>query len=221
MFALRASSSSTRSALRTCPRLFASFSSTSRANAAGPVIADFLEEDSGPASATPFNIAEPPQVDGPPTAAGGFYAKSNMLGLASRYNQPPRAATRAELPEYKLHCRSSRNNTIVTFTKPDGSTIAWCSGGSTENKFKKANRAKFEAGYQCAKHIFGRILEYYHGHENFKLQLFFKGFGEGREAMKTALLAAEGDPIRPLISRVTDRTPIKIGGTRAKKARRG
>ena len=55
---------------------------------------------------------------------------------------------------------------------------------------------------------------------NMHLELFFKGYGEGREAMKTALLGAEGATIRTLVTRVTDRSSIKIGGTRAKKARR-
>jgi small subunit ribosomal protein S11 len=50
-----------------------------------------------------------------------------------------------------------------------------------------------------------------------KVDLFLKGFGQGREALKGALLATEGERIRPLIASITDRTPIKIGGTRAKK----
>jgi len=53
-----------------------------------------------------------------------------------------------------------------------------------------------------------------------ELELFFKGFGQGREAMHKALLTSEGDTVRQLVTRITDRTPIKIGGTRAKKTRR-
>jgi len=34
------------------------------------------------------------------------------------------------------------------------------------------------------------------------------------------LLAAEGQEVRPFVSRLTDKTPVKIGGTRAKKTRR-
>ncbi|KAF8901729.1 hypothetical protein CPB84DRAFT_1836366 [Gymnopilus junonius] len=124
-------------------------------------------------------------------------------------------------PRYRLHCHSSRNNTIVTFTKPDGSTIAWLSGGSTPSKFTKGNRASYEAGYQCAVGIFKRIVDHNRDVEPIALDLFFKGFGEGRTAMKTALLATEGEGIRKLISSITDRTPIKIGGTRSKKQRRG
>jgi small subunit ribosomal protein S11 len=120
-------------------------------------------------------------------------------------------------PKYRLHCKSNHNNTIVTFTDNAGKTIAWESGGKCA--FKGANRASYEAGYQCAVRIF-RIVEKLAEEKDFNVALFFKGFGQGREALKTALLAVEGLYIRPLICSVTDRTPIKIGGTRSKKMRR-
>ena len=53
-----------------------------------------------------------------------------------------------------------------------------------------------------------------------KLALKFKGFGWGREAVQKAFMTSEGDKIRSSVMVVEDRTPIKIGGTRAKKARR-
>lgn len=53
-----------------------------------------------------------------------------------------------------------------------------------------------------------------------KISLCFKNFGFGREAMQKALMTSEGGNVRGLIEVVTDRTAIKIGGTRAKKARR-
>ncbi|KAF8974611.1 hypothetical protein BDZ97DRAFT_1591957, partial [Flammula alnicola] len=126
-------------------------------------------------------------------------------------------------PKYRLHCHSSRNNTIVTFTRPNGNTVAWASGGRC--KFKKGARASYEAGYNCAVTMFKAILAELGPYDKerskpFQLELFFKGFGEGREAMKTALLGAEGTHIRPLVCRITDRTPLKIGGTRSKKTRR-
>ncbi|KAF9040626.1 hypothetical protein BJ165DRAFT_1350745 [Panaeolus papilionaceus] len=124
---------------------------------------------------------------------------------------------KAQKPKYKLHCHSTRNNTIVTVSKPDGGCLAWFSGGSC--KFKKANRATYEAGYQCAVKAF-RVIEGVAKDTPIQLELYFKGFGEGREAMKTAMLAVEGQSIRPLVCQITDRTPIKIGGTRSKKTRR-
>jgi small subunit ribosomal protein S11 len=53
-----------------------------------------------------------------------------------------------------------------------------------------------------------------------RFEVLFKGFGRGREAVYKALMTSEGDDVRPFITRVTDNTPIKIGGTRAKKTRR-
>ncbi|KAF9485403.1 translational machinery component [Pholiota conissans] len=187
MFALRASGSSRWASVARKPLLASRLLST-RAQDLG----DFLEEPEINASTEParFHVA----TEEPPTAESGSFP-----------------------PKYRLHCHSSRNNTIVTFTKPDGATIAWASGGSCG--FKKSNRAGYEAGYQCAKTMFQEILKEKNT-VDLSLELFFKGFGEGREAMKTAILGAEGELIRPIVTRITDRTPIKIGGTRSKKTRR-
>ena len=69
--------------------------------------------------------------------------------------------------------------------------------------------------------MFQKIEDYMRVTEHaFNLELLFKGFGQGRDALQKALLTVEGENIRNLIIRLTDRTPIKIGGTRAKKARR-
>ncbi|KDR83375.1 hypothetical protein GALMADRAFT_274849 [Galerina marginata CBS 339.88] len=167
-----------------------------------PNMGEFLEDPEGPA-----------YFDEPPTAGEGGYPKSAPFSKTS--------LQKTLAPEYGLHCHSTRNNTVVTFTKPEGGAIAWLSGGSTPSKFRKANRATYEAGYQCAVGIFKKIREVNDQLGPIKLELFFKGFGEGREAMKTAMLAVEGEKIRPLVCRITDRTPIKIGGTRSKKQRRG
>lgn len=118
---------------------------------------------------------------------------------------------------YKLHVHSTRNNTITTLTTHDGKPTAWYSGGSCG--FKKNNRASYEAGYQCAVRMFQKVKDIM-GLTPVKLELYFKGFGQGRDALFKALSTSEGDAIRPLLIRMTDRTPIKIGGTRAKKTRR-
>ena len=120
--------------------------------------------------------------------------------------------------KFHLHVHSTRNNTIATFTDQGGSTIAWWSGGSCG--FKKVNRASYEAGYQCTVRAFEKILDYRKEVGPFSLEIIFKGFGQGRDAMQKALLAAEGQQVRPFVSRLTDKTPVKIGGTRAKKTRR-
>lgn len=143
-------------------------------------------------------------LDGPPT--GKVYPRMFFPG-----------STKVDIPKYRLHCKSNHNNTIITLTNDAGKTIAWQSGGRCE--FKGSNRASYEAGYQSAVRIF-KVIEKLAEEKDFTVALFFKGFGQGREALKTALLAVEGQNIRFLICSVTDRTPIKIGGTRSKKARR-
>ena len=181
--------------------------------------ADFLtdiENDADDLDVRPTAFEEdflPPQAPSPE----GYPPPQQQLKPAFSREQ----ITKDAQPVYRLHCQSSRNNTMVTFTRPDGRVVAWFSGGSTPSKFRKANRATYEAGYQCAVGIFGKIRSHMQNEGPFRLHLFFKGFGEGREAMKTALLATEGETIRKLVSHITDRTPIKIGGTRSKKQRRG
>ena len=137
--------------------------------------------------------------------------------VANIYPKMPLPSSKYDLPKYRLHCKSTNNNTIITFTNPVGQTIGWQSGGRCE--FKGANRASYEAGYQSAVRIFG-VIEKLAAEKDFKIALFFKGFGQGRDALKTALLAVEGQNIRSLVCSVSDRTPIKIGGTRSKKMRR-
>lgn len=154
------------------------------------------------------------EYDSPPSADESGYAQAKGTNPVSSddLNQH-----HVHIPRYRLHCHSSRNNTITTLTHPNGSTVAWYSGGSCD--FKKSQRASYEAGYQCAVRMFERIAELAKGQAMY-IDLFLKGFGQGREALQKALLSAEGENVRDLIYTVTDRTPLKIGGTRAKKARR-
>ena len=152
----------------------------------------------------------------PPTAGANGYDPPNPPA-PNPVSQKQLAAYALARPKYRLHCKSTRNNTIVTFTQPNGRTVAWYTGGSCG--FKKVNRSGYEAGYQCAVRIFKRIEETLKM-APIEVALFFNGFGQGRDALLRALLTSEGDHVRPLVSTITDRTPIKIGGTRAKKRRR-
>ncbi|TFK43180.1 hypothetical protein BDQ12DRAFT_674537 [Crucibulum laeve] len=164
---------------------------------------------------------------GPPTADATGYAPPSPP--VSQYGSRAGIETViAVKPIWRLHCKSTRNNTIATLAGPnegpdiwkeDGKrrTTFWFSGGSCG--FKKANRASYEAGYQCVVRMFKKI-EQINEVKPIQLEIYVKGFGQGREALRNAMLAAEGMKVRPLVVSVTDRTPIKIGGTRAKKTRR-
>ena len=151
--------------------------------------------------------------DGPPLPLS-----RSPFSPSQQVNPYARGKGLPESKEFRLHTNFTRNNTIATFTDQRGNPIAWWTGGSCG--FKKVNRSGYEAGYQCTVRAFEKILDYREEVGPFSLEIIFKGFGQGREAMQRALLAAEGERIRPFVSRLTDKTPVKIGGTRAKKARR-
>lgn len=171
-----------------------------------------LSTPNTPSSVTWGNFANS-LFDSPPQAGSqGFGAPRKDAPRARSKEFQPYRHTSTRL---RLHCQSSPNNTMTTLTSADGATIAWFSGGSCG--FKKGNRATYEAGYQCAVRVFQKIELLSQTDGDVKVDLFFKGFGQGREALKGALLSTEGERIRPLIASITDRTPIKIGGTRAKK----
>jgi len=148
--------------------------------------------------------------------------------------------------KYHLCVHASRNNTILHFTDAKGNSTPGGRITSGMLGFKKVQRGQFEAGFQCAMKVMARIEQEaegkkvritrqpsrsYHDEENqdadspqwdpgMEVEVIFKGFGQGREALYQALMTSQGAIVRPLISRLTDRTPIKVGGTRSKKARR-
>ncbi|KAG7448950.1 translational machinery component, partial [Guyanagaster necrorhizus] len=120
-------------------------------------------------------------------------------------------------PVYRLHCQATPNNTLLTFTAPDGLVRAWASAGSCG--FKNTRRGSPEGAYAASIKIFGKILAATKG-EEFYVHLFLKGFGLGRNTLVQTLSSTEGEAVRRRVLFITDRTPIRIGGTRAKKMRR-
>lgn len=168
-----------------------------------------------------FSTQAPP--DGPPVAPNSSYVRRQPpIPRFPDPKNPIRSGSNTrkmlETRIYRLHVHSTRNNTITTFTDEKGNPIAWFSGGSCG--FKKVNRASYEAGYQCAVRIFARILEERKSTGPMMLEILFNGFGQGRDALQKALVSAEGEQLRPLVTTITDKSPLKIGGTRSKKARR-
>lgn len=128
------------------------------------------------------------------------------------------AAPRKQTATHSLHIKSSRNNVILTYTDDSkGGKVFRTITGGIDKDFKKAHRSSYEAAHQAALKVFKAIEE--HGKAN--IRVAFNGiFGQGREAVAAALAGPEGIRIRPWVVKVEDRTPIKIGGTRAKKPRR-
>jgi small subunit ribosomal protein S11 len=137
----------------------------------------------------------------------------------------------ASTQPYRIHVLCTPNNTHIVISDPHGHPLkagSW-TGGSCG--FKGVNRSGYEAGYQCAVRAFARIKQLAQEEGvafgagavsvlRARFEVLFSGFGQGRDAVFKALMTSEGDDVRPYIVRVTDNTPIKIGGTRAKKTRR-
>ncbi|KAF9045998.1 translational machinery component [Hymenopellis radicata] len=184
-------------------------------------------------------------VDGPPTAGGfrfpitpttsGAPPPTTSTSPDSQQTPPPPDDTtvmpstknplvlekdRSQWPRFRIYCRSSNNNTIITFTDHHGMPIAWSSGG--ECGFRGTRGSTPEAAYAAVVKIIAVVSAKYNDEtsEKFLLDLYLSGFGHGRVTFVQTLAAPEGETIRRLLNSVTDKTPIKIGGTRAKKARR-
>ena len=125
-----------------------------------------------------------------------------------------------EILNYHIHVACTPNNTLIVMSDERGHPLkngSW-TGGSCG--FKGVNRSGYEAGYQCAVRAFARVKELAREVPGARFEFRFRGFGQGRDAVFKALMTSEGDDVRPFVNRVTDNTPIKIGGTRARKTRR-
>jgi small subunit ribosomal protein S11 len=125
----------------------------------------------------------------------------------SRYDEP-----------HHLHIYSHRHNTHITLTRPDRKPLISMSTGNIG--FKKAGRKTYDAAFQLASYVMGRIQEQGLNMEINNLELTLRGFGLGREAVTKALLGSEGQFLRGKVVKISDATRLKFGGTRSKKPRR-
>lgn len=186
----------------------------------------FFTEPAAPTTPTkPYGTLLTPRDEGPPVAPPGAYAPPRVATNPLRALAPgpgeenALGKTLAPTLLYHLHVQATSNNTITTLTDESASPLATWSGGSCG--FKGVNRNGYEAGYQCAVNAFARLEEAAAASDKtIAVEVVLKGFGKGRDAFITALSMTEGERVRPLVTRMTDKTPIKIGGTRAKKMRR-
>ncbi|GAQ10937.1 putative 37S ribosomal protein S18, mitochondrial [Aspergillus lentulus] len=121
-------------------------------------------------------------------------------------------------PPHHLHVYAHKHNTLLTLTQPNGNPMLSMSCGHLG--FRKGGRSGYDPAYQLTSHVFGQIQERGYLMNIQRLEIVFQGFGQGREAFTKVLLGSEGRNIRGLVSRVTDSTRIKFGGTRSRKVRR-
>ncbi|BEJ15560.1 hypothetical protein CspHIS471_0501650 [Cutaneotrichosporon sp. HIS471] len=129
-------------------------------------------------------------------------------------------------PTHQLSVFSSRNNVMLTFSDSLGPLFPTISGG-TDLTFKKGQRGGYEAAHQAALKMFKKLGEFedecrtLRPTERIWLKVAFNGTaGQGRTAVADAISGPDGAEIRPLVSRVEDHTPFRIGGTRGRSPRR-
>ena len=124
---------------------------------------------------------------------------------------------------YQLSVHSSQNNSIFTLTNPERKVIFRTSPGM--HGYKKFNRSTYEASHTCATAMVRRLEEEKErlreeGRDPPRVALMFNGFGQGRDAMTTVLLSGDGRTVQNMVWMITDKTPIKVGGVRPRKAKR-
>lgn len=124
---------------------------------------------------------------------------------------------------YQLSVHSSQNNSIFTLTNPELKVIFRTSPGV--HGFKKFNRSTYEASHTCATAMVRRLEEERErlreeGRDPPRVALMFNGFGQGRDAMTTVLQSSDGKTVQNMVWMITDKTPIKVGGVRPRKAKR-
>lgn len=113
------------------------------------------------------------------------------------------------IPHGICHIQASFNNTIVTFTDPQGKALAWASAGQLG--FRGSKKSTPFAAQSAAAEAAKRASE--HGLNS--VEVLVKGPGAGRE---NAIRALVGAGIR--ITSVADKSPIPHNGCRAPKRRR-
>lgn len=216
-------------------RLFATQQATTTSPSSPSPSSSVNEAPSSPVTPLPGTTVLPEAFRAPATPS-----PITRDSLAFSRKTSPSSSSPLRSQPYKLSVYSTRNNTILTLsTSPLGPSatpqdphvpIAWVTAGSAG--YKGAARGTYDAAVEVTLKMFGKIRDLIEppmlqggikqkakGPKPTELEVVWKGFGQGRDAVFRTLMGAEGDQVRSLVKRVTDATPLKIGGTRAKKRR--
>lgn len=114
------------------------------------------------------------------------------------------------VPYGQVHVYASFNNTIVTFTDPQGGALTTASAGSCGFRGSKKGTAYVA---QVAAEKAGQAAKQQYGFS--KADVFIKGIGLGREAAVRALMNLD-----IAVESIKDVTGVPHGGVRPPKARR-
>lgn len=114
------------------------------------------------------------------------------------------------VPYGRVTIKSTFNNTIVTFTDPQGGALAASSAGACGFRGGKKGTAY---AAQVAAEKAGAAAKQMHGF--IKADVYINGVGLGRDAAVRALQTLD-----IAVEKITDTTGVPHGGCRPKKARR-
>jgi small subunit ribosomal protein S11 len=171
---------------------------------------------------------------------------TNVLSPQSSNTQSSSSASasssiKESVRSYTLYCNFTKNNTHLTLTaatedlhfiekNPQLSfteqvlyyyqlpQLVKISLSTGQLGFRKSARGEYEAAFQTSAKMFALMKE--RGFLDNQVQLVVKNFGKGREAFFDALKGKEGTEIRNKITRLSDNTKLKFGGTRSPSIRR-
>lgn len=119
---------------------------------------------------------------------------------------------------YHFHVYSHKHNTHVTVTKPNRDPIVSLSCGNLG--FRNSHRKSYDAAYQLGAYVIDRLQQQGLHNQIEAMEVSLRGYGAGREAVTKVLMGTEGSLLRAKITRVSDSTRLKFGGTRSKNPRR-
>jgi small subunit ribosomal protein S11 len=133
-----------------------------------------------------------------------------MAKRSDRRGSQRKRRVKRNVPRGRVYIKTSFNNTIITFTDPNGNVLRWGSPGAAgfRGTRKSTPFAARLAAEQLAKDAMADD-----GMQ--EVDVFVKGAGPGREASLRALAAA-GLRVRSIV----DATPIPHNGCRPPKRRR-
>lgn len=129
--------------------------------------------------------------------------------MARRRQTQTRKKAKKMVPQGQVHIYATFNNTIVTFTDPQGNTICWSSAGNSG--FRGSRKSTPYAAGLAAKNAA------YVAKDNGMVEahVIIKGPGPGRES---AIRGVQSSGIK--VRSISDVTPIPHNGCRPPKKRR-
>ncbi|MBI2599862.1 30S ribosomal protein S11 [Candidatus Daviesbacteria bacterium] len=123
--------------------------------------------------------------------------------------KPKKQTVEKKVTNGRVYVTATFNNTLVTLTDSQGSTLAW--GSSGNSGFKGARKATPFAAISAMETVAQKAK----GMGMISCEVYIKGPGPGRDATIKALRGAGIN-----ITMIADVTPIPHNGPRAKKRRR-